>query len=71
MSTQGRLTMAKRDRERQAAERRRRKTQERAEGRQRPTTSAAPRTDGSDPDIAHIVAGPQAPHDWQREDSES
>lgn len=59
--------MAKRDRERQVAERRKQKAAERAENRQRPTSQ---RDSDVDPDIAGIVAGPQPLQDWQRADEE-
>jgi len=68
VSQQGRLTMAKRDRERQVAERRKLKAAERAENRQRPASSQ--RDSSVDPDIAGIVAGPQPLQDWQRADEE-
>lgn len=68
MSQKGRLTQAKRERERAVAERRRRKAAERAESKDRPDQ---PRASGDqDPDLAGIVPGPQPLQDWQRDEQE-
>jgi hypothetical protein len=63
MAGHGRLTAAKRQRERDLAERRRekiaRRTSSREQRKHRPHAG-----DGVDPDIAHIVPGPQPPPSW-------
>src|SRR5690606_38979955 len=64
MSQKGRLTQAKRERERAVAERRRKKAAERAEAKER--QDSGPRTGpDEDPDLAGIVPGPQPLQDWQ------
>ena len=69
MSQKGRLTQAKRERERAVAERRRKKASERAESRD--DKDATPRTGADeDPDLAGIVPGPQPLQEWQREEQE-
>jgi hypothetical protein len=69
MAGQGRPSAAKRQRERALAERRRQKLAHRIEAKherqQSQVTSAAA---GIDPDIAHIVPGPQPPLPWQMEE---
>ncbi len=66
MSQQGRLTAAKRERERALAERRKQKAAQRAESRDRQSSSERA-ADGVDPDIADIVPGPQPLQEWQQE----
>lgn len=69
MAGYGRPSAAKRQRERALAERRREKLAHRVETkheRQRSRSTDAP--DGIDPDIAHIVPGPQPPLPWQVEE---
>ena len=63
MAGHGRLTAAKRQRERDLAERRHEKIARRASNReqQKHRPDAA---DGIDPDIAHIVPGPQPLASW-------
>ena len=69
MSQKGRLTQAKRERERAVAEKRRRKAAEKAEAKER--QGQGPRAAGAeDPDLAGIVPGPQPLQDWQLDDQE-
>jgi hypothetical protein len=69
MSQKGRLTQAKRERERAVAERRRKKAAERAESKDR--QDAGPRTGANeDPDLAGIVPGPQPLQEWQRDEQD-
>lgn len=67
MSQKGRLTQAKRERERAVAERRRKKAAERAESKDRQEAGARAHPD-EDPDLAGIVAGPQPLQEWQRDE---
>jgi len=68
MAMKSRPTMLKRQRERERMEKQKQKAARRAERSQR--TTARPAADsGVDPDIAHIVPGPQPPADWQVEDN--
>lgn len=70
MSQKGRLTQAKRERERAVAEKRRKKAAERAESRER--QDSGPRSDtAEDPDLAGIVPGPQPLQEWQRDEQEN
>jgi hypothetical protein len=55
----------KREREKARVERQKMKEARRADRAQRPSER---RTDGVDPDIAHIKPGPQPLADWQVED---
>jgi hypothetical protein len=66
MAQNARPTAAKREREKALAERRRFKEARRRDSKER-KLSAETRTDGIDPDIAHIKPGPQPPADWQVE----
>ena len=66
MANRGRPTQTKRQRERARMERQKMKEARRADTRGRRETATARPTD-HDPDIAGMVAGPQAPPDWQRE----
>jgi hypothetical protein len=54
----------KRERERARIEKQKQKAARRAEKAQRPSSGRAVSAD-ADPDIAHIVPGPQAPAEWQ------
>ncbi|WP_373046874.1 hypothetical protein [Vulgatibacter sp.] len=58
MGTRGRPTFAKRQKEQARAERQKRK-EERKEQRQAERADRGDLTPGADPDIAHIVPGPQ------------
>ena len=66
MANRGRPTQTKRQRERARHERAKMKEARRAEARAR-RAEAPPRPSDHDPDLAGMVAGPQAPPDWQRE----
>lgn len=66
MANRGRPTQTKRQRERARHERAKMKEARRVETRAR-RAEAPPRPTDHDPDIAGMVAGPQAPPDWQRE----
>ena len=66
MANRGRPTQTKRQRERARMERQKMKEARRADTRERREGAPARPTD-HDPDIAGMVAGPQAPPDWQRE----
>lgn len=70
MSQQGRLTAAKRERERALAERRKQKAAQRAEARDRQASGQRHNPAGVDPDIAHIVPGPQPLQEWQEQEQE-
>lgn len=65
MANRSRPTLLKREREKARIEKQKVKEARRAERARRPTDRAA---NGVDPDIAHIVPGPQPPADWQIED---
>lgn len=69
MSQKGRLTQAKRERERAVAERRRRKAAQRAEAKDRQDQQPRGNAD-EDPDLAGIVPGPQPLQDWQIEEQD-
>ena len=66
MANRGRPTQTKRQRERARLERSKMKDQRRADVRARREAAPARPTD-HDSDIAGMVAGPQAPPDWQQE----
>ena len=65
MAQRSRPTLMKREREKARVERQKMKEARRADRAQRPSER---RTDGVDPDIAHIKPGPQPLADWQVED---
>ncbi|HEX5110976.1 MAG TPA: hypothetical protein VFV95_21135 [Vicinamibacterales bacterium] len=69
MAQNARPTAAKREREKALAERRKFKEARRRDTKERKLTEVA-RTDGVDPDIAHIKPGPQPLADWQIEEEE-
>ena len=69
MSQKGRLTQAKRERERAVAERRRKKAAERAEAKDRQDTNVRANPDEA-PDLAGIVPGPQPLQEWQRDEAQ-
>ena len=69
MAQNARPTAAKREREKALAERRKFKENRRRDTKERKLTEG-PRTDGIDPDIAHIKPGPQPLADWQVEEEE-
>lgn len=64
MAMKSRPTMLKRQRERERMEKQKQKAARRAERAQRGTERPAADS-GVDPDIAHIVPGPQPLADWQ------
>ena len=66
MANRGRPTQTKRQRERVRMERQKFKEARRADTRVR-RDSAPPRPTDHDPDVAGMVAGPQAPPEWQRQ----
>ena len=68
MSRKGRITAAKRQRERAVVDRRREKQARRVETK--PDTVSVPSMsgDGVDPDIDGIIPGPQPLQAWQLED---
>ena len=66
VANRGRPTQTKRQRERARMERSKMKDARRAELKTR-RDAAPPRPTDHDPDISGLVAGPQAPPDWQRE----
>jgi hypothetical protein len=68
MSQQGRLTAAKRERERNLAERRKQKAAQRAEARDRQASGTRSGSTDGDPDIDHITPGPQPLQDWQQQE---
>lgn len=68
MATRSRPTFSKRQKEQARAERARRKEEKRAE-RQAEKDTRRPTAPGEDPDIAHIVPGPQ-PLPWDDEEEE-
>jgi hypothetical protein len=68
MAGHGRPSAAKRQRERALAERRRNKLAHRVETKHERQGSRPIAPDGVDPDIAHIVPGPQPPLPWQVEE---
>jgi len=69
MGTRGRPTFAKRQKEQARAERARRKEEKRAE-RAAAKGSRPQAAPGQDPDIAHIVPGPQ-PRVWEDEEAQA
>lgn len=66
MAQNARPTAAKREREKALAERRKSKEGRRRDSKER-REMAGPRSEGIDPDIAHIKLGPQPLADWQEE----
>jgi hypothetical protein len=68
MARNTRPTAAKREREKALIERRQQKEARRRDSKDRHDSPHRP--DGSDPDIAGIVPGPQPLADWQIEDEE-
>lgn len=70
MAQNARPTAAKREREKSLAERRKEKEARRRIAKER-RASSSDRSDGVDPDIAHIRPGPQPLADWQLEGEES
>jgi hypothetical protein len=69
MARNARPTAAKREREKALSERRMLKAARRRDAKDRKST-ATPREDGVDPDIAGIKLGPQPLADWQIEQIE-
>ena len=69
MAQNARPTAAKREREKALAERRKNKEARRRDSKDRKDMGGN-RSDGVDPDIAHIKLGPQPLADWQQEDEE-
>lgn len=69
MARNARPTAAKREREKNLAERRKEKAARRQDAKQRKATEPRP-SDGVDPDIAGITPGPQPLADWQIEEEE-
>jgi hypothetical protein len=69
MAQNARPTAAKREREKALAERRKSKEVRRRDTKER-KLNAETRSDGVDPDIAHIKLGPQPLADWQVEGDE-
>lgn len=70
MAQNARPTAAKREREKSLAERRKEKEARRREAKERRAVGGH-RSDGIDPDIAHIRPGPQPLADWQLEADEN
>jgi len=68
MARNTRPTAAKREREKALIERRQQKEARRRDSKDR--HDVGQRRDGTDPDIAGIVPGPQPLADWQIEDEE-
>ena len=66
LANRGRPTQTKRQRERARLERAKSKDQRRMEARTR-RAEVPPRPTDHDRDIAGMVAGPQAPPEWQKE----
>jgi hypothetical protein len=69
MARNARPTAAKREREKNLAEKRKEKAARRQDVKQR-KAEAPRRTDGVDPDIADITPGPQPLADWQIDEAE-
>jgi hypothetical protein len=69
MAQNARPTAAKREREKALAERRKNKELRRQNSKERKEMEG-PRSEGIDPDIAHIKLGPQPLADWQQEEEE-
>lgn len=69
MARNARPTAAKREREKALLERRQQKVARRLDAKERREHSG-PRRDDVDPDIAHIVPGPQPLADWQIDEEE-
>jgi hypothetical protein len=69
MAQNARPTAAKREREKALAERRKNKELRRQNSKER-KDMAGQRSEGIDPDIAHIKLGPQPLADWQQEEEE-
>ena len=70
MARNARPTAAKREREKNLAEKRKEKAARRQDVKQRKATEPG-RPDGVDPDIADIIPGPQPLADWQIEEAEA
>ena len=70
MAQNARPTAAKREREKALAERRKNKEARRRDSKERKELAGGSRSDGVDPDIAHIKLGPQPLADWQQEAEE-
>jgi len=68
MAGHGRPSAVKRQRERTLAQRRREKLAHRIETKHERHSLRPIGQDGIDPDIAHIVPGPQPPLPWQVEE---
>jgi hypothetical protein len=68
MAQKSRPTLMKREREKARLEKQKQKAARRADKSRRDQDPS--RTDGVDPDIAHIQPGPQPLADWQIEDDE-
>ena len=68
MARNTRPTAAKREREKALIERRQQKEARRRDAKDRHDSS--PKKDGTDPDIAGIVPGPQPLADWQQTDED-
>jgi hypothetical protein len=69
MAQNARPTAAKREREKALAERRKFKEARRRDSKER-KDMAPGRSEGVDPDIAHIKLGPQPLADWQVEEEQ-
>ncbi len=69
MARNARPTAAKREREKNLAEKRKEKAARRQDVKQRKASEPA-RADGVDPDIADITPGPQPLADWQIDEAE-
>jgi hypothetical protein len=69
MARNARPTAAKREREKNLAEKRKEKAARRQDMKQRKASEPA-RADGVDPDIADITPGPQPLADWQIDEAE-
>jgi hypothetical protein len=69
MARNARPTAAKREREKNLAEKRKEKAARRQDVKQRKASEPA-RADGIDPDIADITPGPQPLADWQIDEVE-
>ena len=68
MAGHSKQSAAKRQRERAIAQRRREKLAHRIEVKRERQSSGRGAPTGTDPDIAHIVPGPQPPLPWQVEE---
>lgn len=70
MARNARPTAAKREREKALLERRQQKAARRLDVKTQ-KAGEGPRTDGEDPDIAHIKLGPQPLADWQIDEEQN